>query len=52
MGYINVWKEASDRPEQMHSAQGQGCELTDPRNVHDQGQQTWGGAKGLEYTVI
>lgn len=43
-GDINIWKEAFDSPEQMHSSQGQGCELSDLRDVHDQGQQSRGQA--------
>lgn len=51
MGYINIWKEASDSSEQMHSSQDQGCELTDPRDVYGQGQQTWGRSGPKDYNT-
>lgn len=30
---MNIWKEVSDSPEQTHSPQDQGCELTDTRDA-------------------
>lgn len=31
--HMNIWKEVSDSPEQTHSPQDQGCELTDTRDA-------------------